>query len=613
MRFGDFYSQPQAVPFGLPQGSPASPVLFLLFTAPLFINQDNRLGYVDDVCSLSTGRSAAEAINGAEAAAAQVENWCSDNGLQLSSSKFEVQHFHRGRQSTSSPVTLQGQPVLPNLVTRWLGVFLDTRLSFRHHVQHWSSKAISACSHLRRLNSTIRGAPPAIPRNAVLASCLPILTYGASIWWRGTHYLSRGKSVSSCALRLTEYISKAQRAILLSFLPAYKTSPLSALLREGFIPPAVVALEHIRLQSAVRFARLDHLHPIAQRLKSRFNTRLVQKGRSLPPIKRPHFPSQRHDTSSRSAAPCIKSPESIAAANAMIANIPRMDIVVYSDGSKLDNLCVGAGAFVLQAGITVSKLAIPLSKNSEVFDAEIAGAWAGLSAAVDSPGARFATDIYVLLDNKAAADTLLDSTLPHSSQTNVIAFRKSAKQWASDHAGCVHVRWIPGHAGITGNEIADLLAKEACSLTPTSDAFTFAAIKSLAKRKVRDLWVKWWDDCAPLPYKDLGIPLPSLPPKELQLNRQAYSYLVQCRTKHGDFAEYHTRFKHSDAEIMCACKSPKSFIHFAACPEARKATGINLTKKAPFLLGTPDGALRFASLLKESKFLTELAAPKFSH
>ena len=64
---------------------------------------------------------------------------------------------------------------------------------------------------------------------------------------------------------------------------------------------------------------------------------------------------------------------------------------------------------------------------------------------------------------------------------------------------------------------------------------------------------------------------------------------------------------------MCACKSPKSFIHFAACPEARKATGINLTKKAPFLLGTPDGALRFASLLKESKFLTELAAPKFSH
>ena len=62
---------------------------------------------------------------------------------------------------------------------------------------------------------------------------------------------------------------------------------------------------------------------------------------------------------------------------------------------------------------------------------------------------------------------------------------------------------------------------------------------------------------------------------------------------------------------MCSCKSPKTFIHFTSCQDARKALGLNLTKKALFLLGTPDGALRFATLLKESKFLTELAVPAF--
>ena len=42
---------------------------------------------------------------------------------------------------------------------------------------------------------------------------------------------------------------------------------------------------------------------------------------------------------------------------------------------------------------------------------------------------------------------------------------------------------------------------------------------------------------------------------------------------------------------MCSCKSPKTFIHFTSCQDARKALGLNLTKKALFLLGTPDGAL----------------------
>ena len=166
----------------------------------------------------------------------------------------------------------------------------------------------------------------------------------------------------------------------------------------------------------------------------------------------------------------------------MIANIPHMDIVVFSDGSKLNDGTspdgsmrdrVGAGALILQAGITVQKISLPLSPNSEVFDAEIAGALAGLTAAISSPGARFAKDIHILLDNKAAAESLLEFKLPLSSQTQVTAFRKAANQWTtlSRYKGQVAVKRIPGHSGIQGNDTADLLTKEACAQPPPSNEY----------------------------------------------------------------------------------------------------------------------------------------------
>ena len=60
-------------------------------------------------------------------------------------------------------------------------------------------------------------------------------------------------------------------------------------------------------------------------------------------------------------------------------------------------------------------------------------------------------------------------------------------------------------------------------------------------------------------------------PLELNLPRFTLGKLYASRSGHGDFAEYHKRFKHVDAEGMCQCGRNKTPEHFFLCRLGRRA------------------------------------------
>jgi ribonuclease HI len=238
--------------------------------------------------------------------------------------------------------------------------------------------------------------------------------------------------------------------------------------------------------------------------------------------------------------------------------LPPQTILVYSDGSLSPEGAAGYGYTVHQTGQSISNGSGRLGP-AEVFDAEATGALEGLKTALVLPQAS-KESIVVCLDNLAAASCLI-GTPSESSQAVFLEFQSIA----NSH-GKVSVRWIPGHAGILGNEQADALAKAGCMKPEPANALpTLAFLRRTARKQPRDAFDAWWAQTEPERYKPLGLKVTTRCPPELRLRRPILHHLLAARSHHGDFAAYHERFKHADARLTCSCGRRKAPTHIFYC------------------------------------------------
>ncbi|KAM4067459.1 E1-E2 ATPase domain-containing protein [Hirsutella rhossiliensis] len=89
------FSRHMFLSYLVPEASPASPILFLLYTAPIYsVGEPNsRFGYADDVATLSGGRFVQDMGARAIRAAGELIQWGADNGIVFDPGKTEVIHF----------------------------------------------------------------------------------------------------------------------------------------------------------------------------------------------------------------------------------------------------------------------------------------------------------------------------------------------------------------------------------------------------------------------------------------------------------------------------------------------------------------------------------------
>ncbi|KAL9561280.1 hypothetical protein ACKAV7_014635 [Fusarium commune] len=524
-------------------------------------------------------------------------------------------HFSRSKFRTAPAVRHGDVEKHPEAALRWLGIWLDSRLSFRIHVEKWAAKAKAVAYHLRGLTNTIHGPLPSAVRRAVRACVEPVLLHGSEAWYPGKtrpRWTQPMKDLPSSNQHLLQRMSKAMNQAMRAILPVWKTTPTTILHRESGIPPIDQLLDARRLRFSARLKSLDESHPLASRthpprqhtyhdlIKRRyqmqtengFRTRLRRTDELFAPCARPKLVQRRFQQEETVPLQAASKEKTASAFLRWLQSLDPLTLVVYSDGSLSSE---GAASY----GFTIHQNNIPISDGSgrlgpaEVFDVEATGALEGLKAALNLR--ELATqNIYICLDNLAAA-TCLRGTPSDSSQDVFLEFQALA----TSH-GAIQVRWVPGHSDIPGNEQADKLAKAASSLPePEGAKPTLAYLRRIARQKPKEAFEAWWSASAPMQYKSLNLKATTGCPPELSLPRAALHHLLAARSLHGDFATYHERFDHSDARLVCSCNRRKAPDHIFYC---RKVPPRHRMRLAP----SPNAAVNLAIGRDFTKF-TELS------
>ncbi len=182
------------IPAGLPQGSPVSPILFMLFLQPLFYlgsleRKRARSGYADDICLLAASNSLEENNKVLAEDFREITQWAHREGLTFDIAKTELIHFTSRTRDRNPAISLQLtgethniEPTPQDRALRWLGIFFDRKLSFKAHASILAARDTRTANGIRALGNTVRGAAPGLLRQAVQACVLPVLYYGSEAW-----------------------------------------------------------------------------------------------------------------------------------------------------------------------------------------------------------------------------------------------------------------------------------------------------------------------------------------------------------------------------------------------------------------------------------------------
>lgn len=485
---GRFTSSAHSQLKGLPQGSVLSPLLFNILMSSLPLKPDIlTMTYADDIAFFASSTSLHALYELLQAYLSALSAWMRSAHLTLNAQKSAVILFQPNSQP-GGVITIDlkiGAEAIPQTnLLKYLGVWYDEKLIWDHHIEVMCQKATKATGIIHRCSSPRIG----MRRTALLFlyKCYvrPILEFGCVLFSHLPDY---------CLSKLFVTERKALRLCL--GLPKYAAN--QALYGEARIPPLKTRFRLLTVncflslcQSPLAFRHNESLRNVARwvsRQWRRSNTpQLVFVESLLAPLKislsdmvPPVYPVR---ALSLLVAEAFH-PGRVPAAPA------RLEVLLMDHVSRFQSYLVVAtdasvSAELAGAGIVFPQLdahfPIRLPDFTPVFESELLAMILALRMVPPQ-----CCKVLLLSDSLSVITALSDPSADA---------RKTFLSLTPSHISDVVLTWIPGHRGLSINELADNLAKASLTgpfidllpLLPTVTRARYRRLLELSGRRVPD-------------------------------------------------------------------------------------------------------------------------------
>ena len=214
VKVGDFISSYRELECGIPQGSPISCVLFLIYVQdlPAWVSDGDIQGYADDTMHFVSSNSLQGVLDRLEAAAAKILVYFASNELVANPTKTAFLLFRpTSRIESEYQVKVGGAIIREAVSERVLGIQVKRNLEWDDHVTKVLSKMSHGLATLRQLQGILRRqALQSVSEGIVMSH----LRYGMSVYLSGEIRLAPSDPIGSNLKKLQTKQNDAMRLVL---------------------------------------------------------------------------------------------------------------------------------------------------------------------------------------------------------------------------------------------------------------------------------------------------------------------------------------------------------------------------------------------------------------
>ncbi|XP_063629985.1 uncharacterized protein LOC134801375 [Cydia splendana] len=470
--------------------------------------------FADDVVMVFSGDTAQGIQREADAALAHVRAWGVRNKLNFAPHKTQAMVVTNKMKYDSPRLSMGGVSIGLSREIKILGLTVDDKLTFNTHATNVCQKALGIYKQLARAAKIHWGLGPEITRTIYTAVIEPVIMYAASAWAPATNKICVRKQLDAVQRGFAQKIIKAYRTVSLN----------SALLLAGLLPLDIRVREAASLYCIKKgYAR--------QAVGDREIEKLIPYENTPHPAKMTELQFT-----------CV-------ADRAQLEEHNSEGLKIYTDGSKLEGK-VGAAVSVWRNGTETKTKKLKLDHFCTVYQAELLALLEATTQALQSP----IPNCSIYCDSRSALETVVNNVSLHPLAVQI----RSNLNDLGTMGKITELFWIKAHAGLEGNERADVLAKEAALKLKTKPNYDRCPV-SYAKRQIRLESLEEWNQR--YHQGETASTTKIFFPDAIEANRiikkiQLDHVLVQVLTGHGGFSEYLNRFKCKD-NPACTCDPQK--------------------------------------------------------